>query len=264
MRIHKTISIVSTLMLLTVVAQADWDRGDPHKMHYPQLPDPNGWDVTFMPEEAGVPRMTLADDFKCRESGEITEVHFWVSWMNDQVEWASIENIHLSLHSDMPEGPFGWSQPDKLLWEWNSRAGDFQWKERFYEFGDQGWYDPLTGQWQQGNHQETWQINITDIREPFYQEEGTIYWLDIRIDQTFGSFPIGWKTSQDHFNDDAVWRLDSGEGFIPGGENWTELRDPLTGESLDMAFVIVPEPNAIAMIVITGAGFIFVRRRFLI
>ena len=103
MNIHKTISIVSTLMLLAVAAQADWDRGDPFKMHYPQLPDPNGWDVTFVPEEPGVPRMTLADDFKCMESGEITEVHFWVSWMYDQVEWDSIENILGTLHAQFLE-----------------------------------------------------------------------------------------------------------------------------------------------------------------
>ncbi len=30
---------------LALPALADWDPSDGHKMHYPQLPDPVGWDV---------------------------------------------------------------------------------------------------------------------------------------------------------------------------------------------------------------------------
>jgi len=254
MKIHKVIRMVSALLLLTAAAQADWNPGDPYKMHHPQLPDPQGWDVAFGDT-------TLADDFKCTESGEITDVHFWVSWNYDDVMWETVRNIHLSIHSDNPEGPFGWSQPDQLLWEGDSVNGDFRWAERPYENGHQGWYEPLQGIVEPLSHHETWQINVSDILDPFYQEEGSIYWLDIRIDQ-FPGMPgtIGWKTTLDHWNDDAVIDVD----IDPFFEDWVELRDPLTGESLDLAFVIVPEPSVIVMILAAGGGFIFVRHKFMI
>jgi hypothetical protein len=52
----------------------------------------------------------------------------------------------------------------------------------------------------------------------------------------------GWKTSLDHWNDDAVWS-------VPG-TIWQELRDPATGESLDLAFVITPEPATLSALLL--------------
>lgn len=46
----------------------------------------------------------------------------------------------------------------------------------------------------------------------------------------------GWKTSLDHWNDNAVW----GVGEDPEQIEWQELIDPLTSESLDLAFMIGP------------------------
>ncbi len=257
MKFQRTIMTVGALLLLTVAAQADWDPGDPFKMHYPQLPDPNGWDVAFNGH-------TLADDFMCTASGEITDVHFWTSWKDDVEDWNSITNIHLSIHSDNPMGPNGWSQPEQLLWEGNFDPGQFI----FRNYGDpseQGWYDPLGEPpvvLPPPNHFGTWQVNITDIQDPFIQQEGTIYWLDIRIDQ--GENPlgaeIGWKTTQDHWNDDSVIWEDDGQG----GGAWLELLDPETGVSLDQAFVVVPEPNVIVMILMSGGGLLFVRRRLML
>ena len=40
------VTVVATLMFLAAPAAADWDIGDPHKMHEPQLPKVDGgWDV---------------------------------------------------------------------------------------------------------------------------------------------------------------------------------------------------------------------------
>ena len=272
MNTHRLLRMVVVLLALTVAVQADWNPGDPHKMHYPQLPDPFGWDVSWVGNDPLAPTgNTLADDFLCTASGEITDIHFWVSWGHDQVEWQSIRNIHLSIHKDNPAGTvYPWSSPGELVWEGDSEVGDFDWSERFYESGQQGWYDPLNQIAEPYNHFETWQINIGNILDPFYQVEGETYWLDIRIDQDPFLLPvpfdpirgrIGWKTSWDHWNDDAVF---DAFPFDPGFNEWRELLDPFSGESLDMAFVIVPEPNAIAMIVVTSAGFIFARRRFMI
>ena len=253
-RCHLAILVAGICMMSVVAVQADWNPGDPYKMHHPQLPDPNGWDVAFTGN-------TLADDFQCSESGEITAVHFWVSWKDDAEDWNSITNIHLSFHSDNPQGPEGWSQPDQLLWEGDFDPGQFVYRT----YGDpspQGWFDPLTGQYEEDNHNGTWQINITGIQNPFYQIKDEIYWLDIEIDQ--GDNPqgaeIGWKTttSQDAWNDDSVY-FDEQEP-----NSWRELIDPVSQDSLDQAFVVVPEPSVIAMVVAIGGGLVFVRRIFMI
>lgn len=94
MKTNATTTIAS-MLLLAVAVQADWNPGEPSK--WEQLPDPTGWDVAFN-------GATLADDFQCTGSGEITDVHFWVSWKDDFEDWTSIQNIHLSIHSDDPTG----------------------------------------------------------------------------------------------------------------------------------------------------------------
>ena len=70
------LTIVSLIFFVVGSARADWDPGDPYKMHFPQLPDPNGWDV-----QAEYPY--LADDWLCTQSGPVNEIHFWCSWKED-------------------------------------------------------------------------------------------------------------------------------------------------------------------------------------
>ena len=76
---------VCTLMILassSFVTMADWNPGDGHKMHFPQLPDEAGWDVyaTAGLSDYGYPDICLADDWMCNESGPVTDIHFWGSW----------------------------------------------------------------------------------------------------------------------------------------------------------------------------------------
>ncbi len=47
---------------------------DGHKMHFPQLPDEDGWDVN-----ATQPQV-LADDWTCSQTGWVKDIHFWGSW----------------------------------------------------------------------------------------------------------------------------------------------------------------------------------------
>ena len=83
------------LFIATILAasglMADWDPQDGHKMHYPQLPDPKGWDVCLRP-------MAIADDFMCRQSGPITDIHFWVSWKDDYIRQTPAWDI--AIYSD--------------------------------------------------------------------------------------------------------------------------------------------------------------------
>ena len=214
----KIIGILVCMLLIgtTGVVVADWEVGEPYKMHYPQLPDPNGVDVDWGNWE-------LADDWKCTECGPVEDIHFWISWFDDDP--VTIPSIDVSIWTNNPQGPGGYSQPLDKKWERKFYAGDFiiagPWD------GEQLWYLPW-GETIPQPHYQYWQINIKDIDDPFEQTEGEIYWLVIKMpfDDTYIN---GWKTTKDYFMDHAVWR--------PPDENWMII------DGIDFAFVITGESN---------------------
>ena len=63
---------------------------------FPQLPDPKGWDVAYS-------GCWLADDWRCSETGPVSDVHFWVSfsgWSFDYVpESMSNATVRLQIWS---------------------------------------------------------------------------------------------------------------------------------------------------------------------
>ena len=65
-----------------------------------------------------------------------------------------------------------------------------------------------------------------------------VYWLDVQAEPLEPGPEFGWKTSADHWNDDAVW----GWGFNPHPGPWSELIYPvghqLEGVSIDLAFAL--------------------------
>ena len=232
-------TVVSLMLFVAGNAQADWNPGDPYKMHYPQLPDPTGWDVLCTDSVA------LSDDWQCSQTGPVRDIHIWGSWKEGEV--APIDQIFVYIFDNIPAGgdvPF--SQPGELLWDRIFIPDQFTLRD--YGNGEQGWYDPTqtSGGWVTADHFTYHQINIENIVEPFVQEQDKIYWLTILVwlnpDYPFAAW--GWKTSLDHFEDDAVW--------IDTQENSYELRDPVTGESLDLAFVITPEPATLALMLLGG------------
>jgi hypothetical protein len=204
-----------------------------HKMHYPQLPDPNGWDIVATMGYVGHPGIVTADDFMCTETGPITDIHFWGSWMWDYE--VPILGFFLSIHDNIPAPPY--SRPGPELW--SAYVTDFV--VTLEGQGAQGWYDPFAPWWEHPNHSLYFRYDIESIPEPFYQDSGTIYWLNIMADigplgyQGFPEPPLwGWKTSMSpHFEDDAVWTI-----WTPPMYDWYPLEDPMTGMSLDLAFVI--------------------------
>ena len=273
----------AVLIGVSSVALADWDPGDPYKMHWPQLPDFNGWDVadTYTGQPPNAISRHVADDWMCSGSGVVESIHFWGSWKNGMV--GAIDHFDISIWADDPAGPGGYfpdnpysmpaykvwdeQQQDWLpgeLWYYGVYPGEFS--ARLYGNGDQGWFDPHNGSYLLNDHTEVWQYNVPTggLPNPFDQVEGEIYWLMIQA-YTLDGTQWGWKTSLDHWNDDATY-YDS-MTTVPAGyphagwprEDWREMFDPVTGESLDMAFVITPEPGTLALLAL--AGLALLRRR---
>jgi hypothetical protein len=236
---------VLAVVVLAGAARADWDLGGPFKMHYPQLPDPNGWDVDISTH-------WVADDFLCTRTGPITDIHFWASWRYDSPGVVFQVMAHLFDNIPAEDSPTGYSIPGNYL----GGAVFNQFTIRDWpEQGLQGYLIP-DEPFEPQNHIGIYQVNVTGIEDPlFYQEAGKIYWLMLGVEAGDGWF--GWKTSLDHFEDDAVYL----SNLPNGGDQWIELRDPITGESMDMAFVITPEPATLALLGAGVVGLLARRRR---
>lgn len=287
------LTIPTALILVAMPTQADWNPGDPFKMHFPQLPDltPQGMDVLagLSVEPTGLPPQlkVLADDFLCTQTGPITDIHIWGSWLNDLFPAPPDQGTFvLGIYNDIPADPTNQfhSRPGELLWQMQFKPGEYVARE--FANAPEQFFDPNLNE-VIGQDTVVWQYNFfIDGPLALHQEEGNIYWLAVaNVDpnndgildtldindalQGFNRF--GWKTSREHFNDDAVF-LDLPDVFglpvdalgLPGGAPfpglpWRELIDPITGESLDLSFVITPEPATLALM--TLAALAILRKR---
>jgi hypothetical protein len=258
MAVH--LSILSTAGMLLIQfgsalpVQADWNPGEPAKWF--QLPDlQNGMDVLATFSVNGNPyHKILADDFLCTQTGPITDIHIWGSWLNDRYPVDPNGTIipplfHLSIHSDIPATATSPSRPGDALWSMNLLPT----ASRIYAQSSERFFDPNVNQII-GFDTQVWQYNfLLSPTEAFSQKEGTTYWLDVQVmpqggDTAAAPYAFGWKTSSQHWNDWAVF----GDNTVFGGPvvpGWGDLRDPATGLPLDMAFVLttVPEPNGLAL-----------------
>jgi len=275
MRIARFCAVLAILCQLQFVAavKADWNPGDPAKwVQLPNLVD--GMDVydTFSP---ALPyNKILADDFLCTQTGPITSIHIWGSWLNDHVpkdpaSGALIPPLFdLSFHADVPAGvdpTMPWSHPGPQLWDRVLVPNQM----RIYATGTERFFDPNINQ-VIGPDTQVWQYNFfIPPTEAFFQNQGTIYWLNVQVQpqppvDPAGPFVFGWKTSIDHFNDDAVFGDNDALSAPP--PLWRELRDPFITppRSLDLAFVLdtIPEPASFALVAVAmvAAGLFGCRR----
>jgi hypothetical protein len=270
-------------------AVADWNTGDPAK--WVQMPDLSsfGMDVLNAPS-SGYTFKFQADDFVCTQSGPITDIHVWGSYWNDQ-NWSEFEGVvptfSLAIYDNIPAGPTQlYSKPGNLLWSWNGVA-----TERLYATGPEDFYDPNLNQIV-GSDTQVWQYNFNiPAAKRFSQEQGKVYWLGITrspdingdgifdaTDYTYWDYfytsglhnAYGWKTSQEHWNDDAVftdvpidlWYTQGTGQYVPEpSPTWQDMHYPaghaFAGQSIDLAFVIngVPEPGSLVML--GGLGIVF-------
>ena len=194
------------------------------KMHFPQLPDPAGWDVMSM-----YPVVTVADDWRCTQSGYITDIYWWGSWFDGVPN--NILSFFISFWTDIPAVPG--SVP-------YSRPGDEIWSQHVpYDQLDvthvdgwpywEGWLVPY-GTYFENNHQwfEMYHLQLPE-QLWFVQYVDTIYWISImaEVAEEPPWSDWGWKSSYRHFNDDAAW------SFWDPPFVWSELYEPLSGTGLN-------------------------------
>jgi len=207
-----------------------------------QMPDINDTGIDI----DGSADFILADDYLCTAPGRVTRVFVWSSWKDDCLPFQDDPfgvDFTLSIHADIPADTAAGqhSRPGDLLWFRDFHYPEFDawmWEWPVSE----GWMTP-PGQYYAPSDTVCW-IYRFDIpeEEAFHQvgmpDEPVVYWLDVQARPADPLARWGWKTSVNHWNDDAVW----GEGLEPYFEPWSELRYPIghpyAGESLDLAFDI--------------------------
>jgi hypothetical protein len=217
-------------------AVCDWVPGRLHKMHWPQLPD-----LGFTGIDIGLSRTTLGDDFKCTATGPIRDIHFWGSFRDDLLPKEGPDSLvlELSIYSDVPARDNNWSRPGNLLWTRTFRAGEYS--VRKVHEGPEDWYDPVTGTYLTANHRQTWQYNFCIDRDPYVQQEGTIYWLVVNDLSANINYTLGWKTTAPQYgwNDSMVFLVSDKEGWIALAY---PKAHPLSTQPLGLAFVITGDP----------------------
>jgi hypothetical protein len=206
-----------------------------------QFPDTNGFDIN------AVAPFIVADDFQCTNSGPITNIQIWASFRDDATLNPNL-TITLGIWTDIPKSPpsiagnIPFSRPGRLLCNNVFKPGDYT--VTFVGTGREFFYDPTTGQITPETRIYLYNF---DLKNPCCQH-GTVaapitYWLSVSATAPPGIVvPFGWKTSTNHWNDDAVFGTPTATGVF----SWQELFDPIVTAakvSLDMAFVVNSGPS---------------------
>ncbi len=234
-------------IVLTGKPEEEWPN---HKMHFPQLPDLEGWDVN-----ATYPK-TLADDWQCSQSGPVTDIHFWGSWKDldgnpgtddfrTPMPW-----FILSIHRNIPaDQDTPWSRPGELLWAWEGEIPGIPFEPPAMEH----WYDPNTDSSYCNDHIAYWRYDFffdqaQPPAEPFIQDKDSIYWLNISVPYMIMPFQWGWKSSRDHFMDDAVYTDNAPVG------PWSPMVEPPRCNWFDVYFDSLGEPEDMQSTNYYGSG----------
>jgi len=213
----------------------DWQSGDLHTMHWPQLPDfgTTGSSVSL----AGA---VLADDFLCTSTGYIREVHLWASFVDDRApkEGSDALTVELRIYADSPAIGQQGSQPGGLLWTQTFGPGQYTAQE--VHDGPEDWYDPASEIHLPDNHRKAYRYSFCIASNPFYQQERNTYWLAVRVASSSVNYSLGWATTprRQRWNGDAM--------CLPTGQfAWTPMAYPRNHRYVD-------EPVGLAFVLASG------------
>jgi len=292
MKIVQQVMVVCALGLFVFCAsgpaQGQVPAGPPPKWVQPPDMTPMGLDV-----KATEP-VILADDFLCTNRGFITNIQVWGSWLGDYLPSGNAAAVafRLQIYGDIPDPdpqyPLDWSMPaETVLWEKMFYSAGYPTTftvEPYYtlpsEPEGEGWFDPLSYIYTPDADYTIWRYNFDIPLTEAFEQLGTpgapvVYWLALEAFVQDPEAQFGWKSSSQHWNDDAVWRYDSSNP--PGGDLtfsnqtvttvplWGELRYPydheLAGQSIDLAFVIAPEPITLTVLALGMLPAVLLKRK---
>ncbi|MHC4344678.1 MAG: DUF7901 domain-containing protein [Planctomycetota bacterium] len=223
-----------------------------------QDPDmtPDGMDVDATQEEEPGPiywwqPQVLADDFRCDETGPITDMHIWGSWYQDMPPYGDPGSVifMISIYDDIPAGVVApHSMPGQPLWERWFYPSEFDFGIAFE--GEEGYYVPCEPYYEPFADYTCWKYDFfIDPGEAFIQQEGNIYWLSVQalVLDMGAAEPwtrFGWKSSVEQWNDNAVWAIgDFGYPLDP----WEPLFHPVHGMPLDLAFELTTTKSEVSI-----------------
>ena len=211
------------------INKKNWEPGDEHRMHYPQLPDNSGWDIN------ATHNLKLADDWLGSETGWVKSIHWWGTWkdgMIGQINKFSLV-IYENIASDPPQIPY--ARPGNVLWEKDIYSYEI---DSFTSQYSIGWYDPVTDQEILNHNPDYYQYNVylIDSSDWFWQLAETSYWISISayVDDSANT-KWGWRSTNDRWNGQAVW--------FSSEEQWINMNEPGETEELNLSFVIVGDPD---------------------
>ena len=187
--------------------------------------------------------IALADDFRCTNSGPITDIHVWASWLNDQP--GTITNFWVGIYGDVPAGTNylnGYvtnSHPGALLWWTNFPQGGQVVQGIYTNYASEYFYNP-TNNIIMGSDSVVWYYCFYPT-QPFVQQGSptapTNYWLAIRAQLAPDGTLYGWKSSAVPYNDPAVW-VTTVNGMPGLKSNWQSITNPLTQQPLHLSMVL--------------------------
>ena len=201
--------------------------------------------------------LILADDFPCNQTGPISDIHIWASWLGDTAT-ANVPDIPITLGiwSDVPastnaDGFPVPSHPGRLLWSQaflpgGALPGHYQiqpWPPMPVTT-QQFWSpDPPPSGAILGVDHVVWQYNFFPDAANIFTQQGSptvtvMYWLSVTAGNV--TQPFGWMTSVTNAYDTAVYgHLDSTGTPL---NDWKELVSPATpgtaGRNLGLSFAL--------------------------
>jgi hypothetical protein len=214
---------------------------------YIQPPNLSGYDIS---DGLGY---VLADDFVCTNTGPITEIHIWGSWLHDV--HSAVTNFIVGIYSDVPAvtNAVGVtpSHPGSLLW--SESFGQGQFSEGIDTVGQEQFISPASVDIV-GPDTNVWFYCFFPTNQ--FTQTGTntaptTYWLAVYAQGLFGGAvfnppQFGWKTTPSIRNDVSVFTQWTGALpalGAPWNTNSTPPNTPIGAQPLDLAFILATATN---------------------
>ena len=237
--IHK-LRIVAAALALIGLSSAAWSVDIPKVT---QLPDMfSGWNLQSQWDAIdGEPNVIRADNWWCPDGRPITDVHWWGSYLFNQIPQENM-TFEISIHANDP----GTNLPGQLLYR------------EMFDLDPRG----IASEGLDANQEEVFQYKVY-LETPFQQTEGEIYWLDIvALTPDQKRWPMwGWHTAIQAQMQELEGAAITDAPPDPANPDRPDLDRPWQNAQYDMAFELttIPEPSLVALF---GLGVFAAWRRF--